>query len=81
MRFDDSYIAYVIQIDIFSSSFLCYFTNAATFTSEIFSRTCTLRGKSDVQMTFDDSSILYVNQTHNFSSSFVVVFSVESFSF
>ena len=50
------------------------FTIGATFPYRIFSRTCLLRGKNDVQMKFDDSYILYVTQIDVFSSSFELVF-------
>ena len=44
------------------------------FLEKFFSRTCTLRGKKDVQLTFDDSNICYVSKINGFQSSFVSVF-------
>ena len=44
------------------------------FLKKFFSRTCTLRGKNDVQLTFDDSYICYVSKIDIFQSSFVLVF-------
>ena len=44
------------------------------FPKKIFSRTCSLRGKNDVQLTFDDSNICYVSKINGFQSSFVLVF-------
>ena len=32
------------------------------FHRKIFSRTCTFRGKNDVQLTFDDSYVCYVSK-------------------
>ena len=32
------------------------------FLKKFFSRTCTLRGKNDVQLTFDDSCICYMSK-------------------
>ena len=32
------------------------------FRKKFFSRTCTLRGKNDVELTFDDSYICYVSK-------------------
>ena len=44
------------------------------FLKKLFSRTCTLRGKNDVELTFDDSYICYVSKNDVFQSSFVFVF-------
>ena len=44
------------------------------FLKKFFSRTCTLRGKNDVQLTFDDSYICYVSKIDVFQSSFLLVF-------
>ena len=44
------------------------------FPKKIFSRTCTLREKNDVQLTFDDSNKCYVSKINGFQSSLVLVF-------
>ena len=47
------------------------------FLEKIFSRTCTFRGKNDVQLTFDDSYISYESKIDVFLSSFLLVFLVK----
>ena len=44
------------------------------FPKKFFSRTCTFRGKNDIQLTIDDSYICYVSKFDVFQSSFVLVF-------
>ena len=67
MNFDDSYIFYVNQIDIFQSRFGLVFTNKTTLHSEILSGTSTHTGKDDVQFTsFDESYILYMSKLEVF---------------
>ena len=44
------------------------------FLKKLFSRTCTFRGKNDVQLTFDDSYICYASKFAVFQSSFLLVF-------
>ena len=44
------------------------------FLKKLFARTCTLRGKNDVQLTFDDSYFCYVSKIDFFQSNFVLVF-------
>ena len=44
------------------------------FLKKFFSRTCTLRGKNDVQLTFDALYICWLNKIDVFQSSFVLVF-------
>ena len=44
------------------------------FLMKLFSRTCILRGKNDVQLTFDYSYKCYVSENDVFESSFVLVF-------
>ena len=67
MNFDDSYIFYVNQIDIFQSRFVLVFTKKTTLHKEIFSGTSTHTVKDDVQFTsFDDSYILYMSKLEVF---------------
>ena len=67
-------ICQVSKIEVFLSSFVLVFTNGTTFPEEIFSRTCTLRGKNDVQVTCYDSYICYVCKIDVLLSSFLSVF-------
>ena len=49
------------------------------FLKNFSSRTCTLRGKYDVQLTFENSYICYVSKIDVFQSSFVLVFTNGTF--
>ena len=55
---------YVIRAKLmFFKVYLCYFSlMEQLFLKKFFSRTCTLRGKKDVQLTFDDSYICFVSK-------------------
>ena len=44
------------------------------FLKKFFSKTCTFRGKDDVQLTFDDSYKCCVSKNDVFQSNFVLVF-------
>ena len=44
------------------------------FLRKFFSRTCTLGGKNDVQLTSDDSNLPYRGKIDVFHGSFVLVF-------
>ena len=68
------YICYVSKIDVFQSSFLLVFTNGSTFLIKLFSRTCTLTGKNDVQLTFDESYIYVIRAKLIFLKFFALVF-------
>ena len=67
MNFDDSYIFFVNQIDIFQSRFGLVFTNKTTLHKEMFFWDFYTHRENDVQFTsFDDSYILYTSKLEVF---------------
>ena len=73
MIFNLSYILYLKQIDISKVVLVWFSLIKPLFVQKIFSGTCTLRGKDDVQLNFDNSYILYVNRIDIFKL-FCVIF-------
>ena len=60
---------------VFFKVVLCEFSlMKQLFQKKFFSRTCTLRGKKDVQLTFCDSYLCFLSKTVVFQRSFVLDF-------